>query len=142
MEALGDHGGNRKFLNGNGVGADRKEIAARLSREITSKITPDEKRKMESDGGIDKNELKAVLSKSNIKPSAEIAEKFNELDTNKNGKLEESEISSTTKGGKDYFFPGIIGVVVSTMVPILIKNLPEILEFGAKIVQEALNQQE
>ena len=93
-------------------------------------------------GGIDENELKAVLSKSNIKPLTEIAEKFNELDTNKNGKLEESEISSTTKGGKDYFFPGIIGVVVSTMVPILIKNLPEILKFGAKIVQEALNQQE
>ena len=132
MEVPGDHG---KLEN-------RKEIAAKLSREITSKITPDEKIQMESDGGIDENELKAVLSKSNIKPSAEIAEKFNELDTNKNGKLEESEISSTTKGGKDYFFPGIIGVVVSTMVPILIKSLPEILQFGAKIVQEALNQQE
>ena len=136
MEVPGDHG---KFLKNR---AYRKEIAAKLSREITSKITPDEKRQMESDGGIDKNELKALLSKSNIKPSAEIAEKFNELDTNKNGKLEESEISSTTKGGKDYFFPGIIGVVVSTMVPILIKSLPEILQFGAKIVQEALNQQE
>ena len=81
MEALGDHGGNRKFLNGNGVGADRKEIAARLSREITSKITPDEKRKMESDGGIDKNELDTVLSKINIKPSAEITKIFNEFTT-------------------------------------------------------------
>ena len=57
---------------------------------------------MESDGGIDTNELNTVLSKSNIKPSADITEKFNELDSNKNGKLEESEVSSAIEGGGDY----------------------------------------
>ena len=61
------------------------------------KITAEEKRQIESDGEIDKNELNTLLSKSNIKPSAEITEKFNELDTNKNGKLEESEIRSMTR---------------------------------------------
>ena len=58
---------------------------------------------MESDEGIDTNELNTVLSKSNIKSSANITKKFNELDTNKNGKLEEAEVSPTTEGGKDYF---------------------------------------
>ena len=62
---------------------------------------------MESDGGIDKKELNTVFSKSNIKPSAEITKKFNELDTNKNGKVDESELSSVTKGGEDYFFGGL-----------------------------------
>ena len=61
---------------------------------------------MESDGGIDTNELNTVLSKSNIKPSADITEKFNEFDTNKNVKFEESEVSSTSEEGEDYFFPG------------------------------------
>ena len=37
---------------------------------------------MEYDGGIDKNELNRVLSKSNINFSAEITKKFNELDKN------------------------------------------------------------
>ena len=86
---------------------DPKETAAKLSREITSKITPEEKSQMESDGGIDKNELNTVLFKSNIKPSAEITKIFNGLDKNKNGKLEESELSSPTKGGEDYFFGGL-----------------------------------
>ena len=83
--------------------AERNQIVAKLSREIASKITPDEKSQMESDGGIDTNELNTVLSKSNIKPSADITEKFNELDTNKNGKLEESEVSSAIERGRDYF---------------------------------------
>ena len=58
---------------------------------------------MESDEGIDTNELNTVLFKSKIKPPADITEKFNELDTNKNGKLEESEVSSAIEGGGDYF---------------------------------------
>ena len=65
---------------------------------------------MESDEGIDTNELNTVLSKSNIKPSADITEKFNELDTNKNGKLEESEVSSAIEGGGDY--SAIIGLLI------------------------------
>ena len=80
--------------------AERNQIVAKLSREIASKITPDEKSQMESDGGIDTNELNTVLSKSNIKPSADITEKFNELDTNKNGKLEEAEVSLTNEAGE------------------------------------------
>ena len=55
---------------------------------------------MESDEGIDTNELNTVLSKSNIKSSADITEKFNELDTNKNGKLEEAEVSLTNEAGE------------------------------------------
>ena len=80
--------------------SDRKQVAAKLSREIASKINPDEKSQMESDGGIDTNKLNTVFSKSNIKPSADITEKFNELDTNKNGKLEEAEVSLTNEAGE------------------------------------------
>ena len=57
---------------------------------------------MESDEGIDTNELNTVLFKSKIKSPADITEKFNKLDTNKNGKLEESEVSSAIEGGGDY----------------------------------------
>ena len=65
-------------------------------------LSDEKKRREESDEGIDTNELNTVLSKSNIKSSADITEKFNELDTNKNGKLEESEVSSAIEGGGDY----------------------------------------
>ena len=116
---------------------DPKETAAKLSREITSKITPEEKSQMESDGGIDKNELNTVLFKSNIKPSAEITKIFNGLDKNKNGKLEESELSSSTKGGKDYFFGGLFG----SLIPVLIQNLPQILQVGGQVLQGVLSQQ-
>ena len=108
-----------------------------MSREITSKITPKEKRQMESDGGIDKNELNIVLSKSNIKPSTDITKKFNELDTNKNGKLEKSELSSTTKGGEDYSLGGLF----ESLFPVLIQNLPQILQLKGQILQGLLKQQ-
>ena len=91
---------------------------------------------MESDGGIDTNELNTVLSKSNIKSSADITEKFNELDTNKNGKVEESELSSITKGGEDYFFGGLL----QTLLPTLVQNLPQILQLGGQILQGILSQ--
>ena len=107
-----------------------------MSREIASKITPKEKRQMESDGGIDKKELNTVFSKSNIKPSAEITKKFNELDTNKNGKVEESELSSISKGGEDYFFGGLL----QTLLPTLVQNLPQILQLGGQILQGILSQ--
>ena len=116
---------------------DPKETAAKLSREITSKITPEEKSQMESDGGIDKNELDTVLSKINIKPSAEITKIFNKLDKNKNGKLEESELSSPTKGGEDYFFGGLL----QTLLPTLVQNLPQILQLKGQILQGLLKQQ-
>ena len=82
--------------------ADPKKISKELSKEIASKETDDEKKKMVADGGIDLNELNAALSKDNIKPSAMVTEKFKELDTNKNGKLEKSEVSSENEGGEDY----------------------------------------
>ena len=89
MEDLRDHGGPGKPLD-----------AAKSAQEMIFKITAEEKRQIESDGGIDKNELNTLLSKSNIKPSAKLTEIFNELDTNKNGKLEESEIRSPTGSGR------------------------------------------
>ena len=95
--------------------AERNQIVAKLSREIASKITPDEKSQMESDGGIDTNELNTVLSKSNIKSSADITKKFNELDTNKNGKFEKAEVKSTTEGGEDFrFFTFVNGGAIYT----------------------------
>ena len=98
MEDLGDHGG---------PGEPARNAAAKLALEIISKITPEEKRQIESDGGIDKNELKELLSMSKIKPitavvSAKLTEKFNEFDTNKNGKIEESEIRSKTEARAVY----------------------------------------
>ena len=94
---------------------EKRRAAAKLSQEIISKITPEEEREMESDGGIDKDELNKVLLKSNIKPSAEITEKFNELDTNKNGKIEESEISSMTEGGeaRSILIAGIFAILAA-----------------------------
>ena len=94
---------------------EKRRAAAKLSQEIISKISPEEEREMESDGGIDKDELNKVLLKSNIKPSAEITEKFNELDTNRNGKIEESEISSMTEGGeaRSILIAGIIAILAA-----------------------------
>ena len=62
---------------------------------------------MKSDGGLDQEEFKTVLAKGGLKPSPLSNQKFNELDTNKNGKLEESEVKSNTEGegdGEDYNF--------------------------------------
>ena len=119
------------------AGQSQDYQAVKLSREITSKITPEEKSQMESDGGIDKNELDTVLFKINIKPSAEITKIFNKLDKNKNGKLEESELSSPTKGGEDYFFGGLF----ASLAPVLIQNLPSILQVGGQVLQGVLSQQ-
>ena len=95
---------------------------------------------MRHDGGIDTNELSTVLSKSNIKPSAEITKKFNELDTNKNGKLEESDFSTATEGGEDYFLPGL-GGIIGKALPVLLENWPQISDLGGKILKGVLNQQ-
>ena len=134
---LGDYSNSINTKNGNSKNdVDQKENAEKLSREITSKITPKEKREMESDGGIDINELNTVLSKSNINSPTEVTKMFNKLDTNKNGKLEQSELRSKSKGGEDYF----IGGLFSSLVPVLIQNLPSILQLGGTILQGALSQ--
>ena len=98
------------------------------------KITPEEKRQMESDGGIDKYELKKALRMCNIKLSARIRnrinEKFNELDTNKNGKLEKSEVRSGT--GEDYF--GGLGGLIAKVLPVLMENLPQVIDLTKKVL--------
>ena len=57
---------------------------------------------MEADGGIDLNELERVFAKGGLKPSTTVIGKFNELDTNKNGKIERSEVRSEGEG-EDYW---------------------------------------
>ena len=89
---------------------------------------------MESDGGIDKYELKKALRMCNIKLSARIRnrinEKFNELDTNKNGKLENSEVRSGT--GEDYF--GGLGGLITKVLPVLMENLPQVIDLTKKVL--------
>ena len=58
--------------------------------------------KMKSEGGFKLPELKTMFVQSGLNLSPNIV-KFNELDTNKNGILEESEVNSDYKGdGEDY----------------------------------------
>merc|ERR1712156_7814 len=66
------------------------------------------------DGGMNLNQLNAALLKQGIKPSAKITEKFHELDTNKDGLLEKSEVTSAAEAedGGDYFF-GIIAALIA-----------------------------
>ena len=89
---------------------------------------------MESDGGIDKYELKKALRMCNIKLSARIRnrinEKFNELDTNKNGKLENSEVRSGT--GEDY--SGGLGGLIAKVLPVLMENLPQVIDLTKKVL--------
>ena len=89
---------------------------------------------MESDGGIDKYELKKALRMCKIKLSARIRnrinEKFNELDTNKNGKLENSEVRSGT--GEDYF--GGLGGLITKVLPVLMENLPQVIDLTKKVL--------
>ena len=81
---------------------------------------------MEADGGIDLNELETLLAKVGLKPSTMVIGKFNELDTNKNGKIEKSEVESEGSG-EDYFAPlwgaaiaGIAAAVAGTAIGLLI----------------------
>ena len=53
--------------------------------------------KMKSDGGFDQQDLKTIFAQSGLDISPSV-DKFNELDTNKNGKIEESEVNSDSKG--------------------------------------------
>ena len=73
-------------------------------------ITDDEKTQIESDGGMNINQLNGAPLKRGIKPSAKITEKFYELDTNKNEMLEKSEEEDlvevdTEKGGSKVEIP-------------------------------------
>ena len=65
---------------------------------------------MEMDGGFDLNEVKTILAKSGLKPPTNIIEKFNELDTNKNGLLERSEVGYEEEE-EDYLIMAFAGTV-------------------------------
>ena len=97
---------------------------------LICKITPKEKKQMASDGAIDKYELKKALRKCNTKLSARIKKKFNELDINKNGKLEESEIRSGK--GEDYFEG--LGGLIEKVLPVLMENLPQVIDLTKKVL--------
>ena len=65
---------------------------------------------MESDGGIDLEELKKIFSRGDLKLRTQVVERFNELDANKNGKLEQSEVISDGEG-EDYMLSFFLGFI-------------------------------
>ena len=84
-------------------GSERKDFATELLDKIRHNINAEEAKEMEADGGIDLNELETIFAKVGLKPSTMVIGKFNELDTNKNGKIEKSEVESEGSG-EDYIF--------------------------------------
>ena len=82
-------------------GSERKDFATELLDKIRHKFNAEEAKLMEADGSIDLNELETLLAKGGLELSTKIIEKFHELDTNKNGKIEESEVESEGSG-EDY----------------------------------------
>ena len=89
-------------------GGGKKDFAKELLDKIRHNINAEEVKEMEADGGIDLNELQRVFAKVGLKPSTKVIEKFHELDTNKNGKIEESEVKSEGLG-EDYGFGYLLG---------------------------------
>ena len=83
------------------VGNEWKDFVTELLDKMRHNINAEEAKEMEADGGIDLNELEAIFAKVGLKPSTTVIGKFNELDTNKNGKIEESEVESEGSG-EDY----------------------------------------
>ena len=96
-------------MGGDG-GKDFQKIAMKLLNKMRQNITEEEAREMEMDGGFDLNEVKTILAKSGLKPPTNIIEKFNELDTNKNGLIEKSEVGYEEEG-EDYLIFEIAGTV-------------------------------
>ena len=92
---------------GQDVQDEMKEMNQTVKDEMTEKeiknLASLVQSKMKSDGGFSQPELKRMFSKSGLDASPNIAQ-FNDLDTNKNGKLEDSEIEfdnlDTNKNGK------------------------------------------
>ena len=85
---------------------DFEKIAAELSSIVNEK----EVKEMESDGGIDLEELEEIFSRSGLKLRTQVVERFNELDANKNGKLEQSEVKSDGEG-EDYMLSFFLGFI-------------------------------
>ena len=79
-------------------GNEWKDFASELLDKMRHNINAEEAKEI-----IDLNELETLLAKVGLKPSTTVIGKFNELDTNKNGKIEESEVESEGLGeGEDY----------------------------------------
>ena len=92
--------------------------------KIKPKLTEEEATKIKSDGGVDQEEFKTMLAKGGLKPSPLSSKSFNELDTNKNGKLEESEVKPNIEGeGEDYGFIDWLGDVVKAVAPVVVGAL-------------------
>ena len=72
---------------------------------------------MESDGGIDLDEVEKIFSRGGLKLQTQVIERFNELDANKNGKLEQSEVKSEGEG-EDYAVPALLPLVISYIIGI------------------------
>ena len=71
-----------------GQGQDSSESVQNKLKNVANLVQS----KIKSDGGLNHQELNTMFAKSGLDRSPNI-DKFNALDTNKNGKLEESEIT-------------------------------------------------
>ena len=100
-------------------GRGRKDFQNKLmelSNKIRQHIREEDVKEMESDGGIDLNELKTVLAQNDLETSPMIIDKFKELDTNENGFLEKSEVGSEGEGEDYGLATTLLGAVVSGFV--------------------------
>ena len=84
-----DYDGDSNQTGGDKSSKDVKDQLTSLAGLIQAK--------MKSAGGFNQEELKSMISQSGMKLSPSV-EKFNELDANNNGKIEESEVKSGTEG--------------------------------------------
>ena len=75
----------------------------------------EEVKEMDFDGVITLDEMKAVFAKNGQKLPTMIIEKFTELDTNKNGKLEKSELKPEGEG-EDYWIVGLFAAFLAAII--------------------------
>ena len=61
-------------------------------------------------GGIDLDEVEKIFCWGGLKLQTQVIERFNELDANKNGKLEQSEVKSDGEG-EDYMLSFFLGFI-------------------------------
>ena len=94
------------------MGRGGRRIIRKLLHKIRRHMKEEEATEMESDGGVDLDELKTILTKAGIKPSPMSIEIFHELDTNKNGLLEKSEVKSEGEGEDYGLFTSLLSAVV------------------------------
>ena len=75
----------------------------------------EEVKEMDFDGVITLDEMKAVFAKNGQKLPTMIIEKFRKLDTNKNGKLEKSELKPEGEG-EDYWIVGLFAAFLAAII--------------------------